>query len=185
MLVKYSQHEYQMILETKNLKLISCDRDILECAIAGNDVLAKKINVFVEDGWTEFGTAALQYSLEKLSASEEEKNWWTYFPVHKEDNMLIGSGGYKGKPTNEGMVEIGYEIATAYRNRGLATEMAHQLIEHAFHNERVKMIIAHTLGLDNPSTRVLQKCGFKKVEELNDAQEGIIWKWELKKPVSQ
>jgi len=28
----------------------------------------------------------------------------------------------------------------------------------------------------------LQKCGFKKVEEITDPDDGLIWKWELKRP---
>lgn len=170
-----------MTIETKNLKLIPCDMQILQSAIQGNEILAKKMNVIVQDNWTEFGVGALQYSLDKLSESEEEKNWWTYFPIHKQDNKLIGSGGYKGKPTADGTVELGYEIAPDYRNLGFATEMTKGLIENAFKDERVKLILAHTLGQDNPSTKVLLKCGFKKVEEINDPDDGLIWKWELKR----
>jgi len=170
-----------MTIETKSLKLIPCDTEILKSAIQGNEILATKINVTVQENWTEFGVGALKYSLDRLTESEEEKNWWTYFPIHKQDNKLIGSGGYKGKPTTEGTVEVGYEIASGYRNRGLATEMTKGLIENAFRDDRVKSIIAHTLGQENASTKVLQKCGFEKVEEINDPEDGLIWKWELKR----
>ncbi len=170
-----------MILETRNLKLIACDPEILKSAIDGNETLAKKMNIAVHDNWTEFGVGALHYSLDKLLESDDEKSWWTYFPIHKQDNKLIGSGGYKGKPTTDGTVEIGYEIAPDYRNRGLATEMTEGLIEHARRDARVKSIIAHTLGEVNPSTKVLQKCGFVKVEEINDPEDGLIWKWVLKR----
>lgn len=169
------------MIETIHLKLIPCDTEILKAAIEGNEILAQKIKAKVQNNWTEFGEGALQYSLNQLTKSEKEKNWWTYLPVFKQDNKLIGSGGYKGKPTKEGTVEIGYEIIPAYRNRGLATEMTKGLIAHAFRDEKVKAIIAHTLGQENPSTKVLQKCGFKMVEALNDPEEGVIWKWQLKK----
>jgi RimJ/RimL family protein N-acetyltransferase len=171
----------KMTIETKNLRLIPCDTEMLKSAIQGNEILAKKINVTVVDNWTEFGIGALKYALDKLTESQEEKNWWTYFPIYKQDNKLIGSGGYKGKPTTDGTVELGYEIATEYRNRGLATEMTKGLIENAFRDDRVTSIIAHTLGQDNPSTKVLQKCGFEKVEEINDPDDGLIWKWEVKR----
>lgn len=70
----------------------------------------------------------MQYSLDRLSESVDEKDWWTYFPIYKQYNKLIGSGGYKGKPTNAGTVELGYGIAPDYRNRELATEMTKGLI---------------------------------------------------------
>ncbi|TDH26940.1 N-acetyltransferase [Segetibacter sp. 3557_3] len=170
-----------MMIETSNLLLISCDPEILRSAIEGNSALARKLDVTVQDDWTGFGVAALQYSLDKVTDSEEERNWWTYFPVHKQDNTLIGSGGYKGRPTTDGTVELGYEIAPNYRNRGLATEMTAGLIEHAFKDDRVKAIIAHTLAQDNASTKVLHKCGFQKVGEINDPDDGLIWRWERKR----
>ena len=169
------------MIETKNLRLLPCNPEILYAAIAGNDTLSQALNIRVQHNWTEFGAVALQYALDKLSQYPDEQGWWTYFPIHKQDNKLIGSGGYKGKPASDGSVEIGYEISPDYRNRGLATEMTKGLIMHAFKDDKVKSIIAHTLGEENPSTKVLQKCGFVKVAELNDPEEGTIWKWELKK----
>ncbi|WP_224997118.1 GNAT family N-acetyltransferase [Cesiribacter sp. SM1] len=171
----------EMTVETRNLRIIPCTPEILEAAIAGNKSLAKKLGVTVPEIWTEFGIGALQYAFDKLSEDEDERGWWTYFPIHKQDNKLIGSGGYKGKPTAGGTVEIGYEIATDYRNRGLAKELAVALIENAFKDKRVKSIIAHTLAEENPSTRVLTKSNFEKVEVINDPDDGLIWKWELKK----
>jgi len=170
-----------MVIDTKNLRLISCDIEILKAAIEGNEILARRINATIQDNWTEFGVDALKYSLDKLKKSEKENDWWTYFAIHIEENKLIGSGGYKGKPTAEGKVELGYEIAPEYRNRGLATEMAEGLIDNALRDKSVKTIIAHTLGLENPSTKVLKKCGFQKVEEINDPDDGLIWKWEITK----
>lgn len=167
------------MIETPNLILIPCGAELLTAAIQGNEILAQRINAAVQDNWTEFGIEALQYALDKQTESADERNWWTYFPIHKLDNKLIGSGGYKGQPATDGSVEIGYEITPEYRKRGLATEMAKGLIENALKDIRVKFIIAHTLGEENPSTSVLQKCGFEIVEEINDPEDGIIWKWKL------
>lgn len=171
-----------MTIETQNLRLLPCDPEILKTAIEGNEQLEQLLQVTVADNWTEFGVVALQYSLDKLSAGNEESGWWTYFPIHKQDNKLIGSGGYKGKPTPEGMVELGYEISPEYRNKGFATEMTQGLMSNALLDANVKLIQAHTLGEENASTKVLTKCGFKKVEEINDPDDGIIWRWEWKRP---
>lgn len=170
-----------MKIETGNLILVPCDTDILTEAIAGNDKLAEKLGVAIHENWTEFGIEPLQYSHDRLEESKEESGWWTYIPIHKKDNKIIGSGGYKGKPTSDGTVELGYEIAPDYRNQGLATEMTRGLISHALRLNTVKTIIAHTLAHENPSTKVLKKCGFVKVEEINDPDDGLIWKWELKR----
>jgi [ribosomal protein S5]-alanine N-acetyltransferase len=180
----YHSKETGMInkIETANLEMIPCTKEILEAAIEADNQLAGYLKVIVPDSWTEFGTGPLKYCLEKLR-SENEQGWWTYFPIHKKDNTLVGSGGYKGKPV-EGMVEIGYEIALAYRNKGLATEFAKALIDHAFSFPDIHTVTAHTLAEVNPSTKVLSKCGFIKVDEINDPDDGLIWKWELKKTPS-
>ncbi len=95
--------------------------------------------------------------------------------------MLIGSGGYKGKADDAGVVEIGYGIAPAYRNRGLATEAAQGLVDYAFSQPHIKYVDAHTLAEVNPSTKVLEKIGLKNIESLTDPDEGEIWHWRLER----
>ena len=171
-----------MAIETARLTLLPCNTTLLQTAIHSNDALAQHLGLSVPDDWTEFGSIALQYVLDRLQRYPDEEAWWTYFPIHKTDQRLIGSGGYKGVPSPHGAVEIGYEIAPDYRGQGLATEMAQGLIDHAFRDKRVLIILAHTLGEPNPSTAVLSKCGFTHVETLHDPEEGTIWKWELRRP---
>ena len=40
-------------------------------------------------------------------------------------------------------------------------------------------VIAHTLAETSPSTSVLERCGFSKVDELVDPDDGPIWRWEI------
>src|SRR5436189_6247905 len=109
-------------IETERLSLICCDTKILKALAEEDPAIAELLQVQVTVKWTEFGAPAFKYSLEKISGDAEEKTWWTYLPVCKNENMLIGSCGYKGKPDKNGMIEIGYEVAETYRRRGFATE---------------------------------------------------------------
>jgi hypothetical protein len=43
----------------------------------------------------------------------------------------------------------------------------------------VSVVCAHTLAKENASTKVLTRCGFRKTAELDDPDEGPIWRWEL------
>lgn len=167
-------------IETEHLLLIACNPDMLEQALAGNEALADYLQVTIPTQWTEFGAPALSYALEKLKQSDAGKNWWTYFPIYKQDNTLIGTCGYKGPPDEQGEVEIGYEIAEPYRNKGLATELAKGLIDNAFRLRAVTSFLAHTPGEPNASARVLTKCGFQKTGVIEDEEEGAIWQWTLK-----
>lgn len=168
-----------MKIETENLILIPGNKKILTSAIKGAAFLSENLNASVIEPWTEFGLAPIEYSLKKVSQNKTEVGWWTYFPIHKEDKKLIGSCGYKGSPTSEGTVEIGYEVISEYRKKGLGTEIAIGLVSNAFKFANVKMIIAHTLPLENASTKILIRLGFYKVSEINDPEDGLIWRWEL------
>ncbi|MBK6824930.1 MAG: GNAT family N-acetyltransferase [Saprospiraceae bacterium] len=170
-----------MKIETKNLILISGNKKILASAIRGAAFLSNNLNASVSEPWTEFGLAPIEYSLTKISQNEYENGWWTYFPIHKDDKRLIGSCGYKGIPTSVGNVEIGYEVISEYRQKGLGTEIAKGLVSNAFKFDNVKMIIAHTLPSENASTNILKRLGFDKVSEIFDPEDGLIWRWELKR----
>ena len=94
--------------------------------------------------------------------------------------MLVGSCGFKGRAVN-GVVEMGYEVAVDYRGRGLATEMATALMGFALAQDEVTNVLAHTLAIENESCKVLKKIGMQKIDELEDPDDGPVWKWEMRK----
>jgi ribosomal-protein-alanine N-acetyltransferase len=75
-------------------------------------------------------------------------------------------------------VEIAYGLAPAYQGRGYATEAAQELVARTFASGLVRRVIAHTLPEQNASTRVLSRCGFARVGELIDPEDGLVWRWE-------
>ncbi|OWY22936.1 N-acetyltransferase [Sphingobacteriales bacterium UPWRP_1] len=166
-------------IETERLVLYPCTQQMAEAAIQGNKALAKLLQVNVPQVWTEFGAPAFTFTLEKMRLFPDEFGWLTYLPVYKPDNMLVGSCGYTGKPDAGGMVEIGYEVAPHYRNRGIATEIASALIAHAFEFNEVLIVQAHTLAEKNASGKVLQNCGMILTDEIMHPQDGKLWLWKL------
>ena len=43
---------------------------------------------------------------------------------------------------------------------------------------KVRIVRAHTLTEANASTRVLTKCGFQRINEVIDPDDGLVWRWE-------
>jgi len=166
-------------IETQRLTLISATPTLLKAAIKGDEVLAEVLDVEVVKNWTVFGVPALNYTLIKINSDPKALGWWAYFPILKTENKLIGSGGFKGPPEENGIVEIGYEINEHFRNQGLATEFAKGLINHAFSIAQVQQVIAHTLAHNNASTKVLRNAGMQKIAELFDGEDGQVWKWSI------
>jgi [ribosomal protein S5]-alanine N-acetyltransferase len=98
--------------------------------------------------------------------------------VQRIDNAVVGSCGFKGPPTPDGVVEIAYGVAPEHQGKGYATEAAQALVSYAFSHSRVRVVRAHTLPQANASTRVLAKCGFQFVNEVVDPDDGLVWRWE-------
>jgi RimJ/RimL family protein N-acetyltransferase len=149
-----------------------------ECVVAGDDAgLADLLNVNIPDVWTEFGAPAFQWTLDNLASNPESAPWWSYLPVLKETDTLVGTCGYKGPPDEHGVVEIGYEVAPAYRNRGLAGNMVQLLVQQALDHPDVSAVWAHTLAEENASVRVLRRNGFVFAGEFDDPDDGKVWRW--------
>lgn len=168
-----------MFLETRRIKLVNGDQSLLKSILLGEDQLSEYLQVEIAATWSTFGLDVFQYSLDKITEHPASTQWWTYLMILKEAPILIGNCGYKGMPDVNGMVEIGYEIAEKYQNRGLATEAAQGLVKHAFQAPSVQKVQAHTLAGKNPSVRVLEKCNFKFIKEINDPEDGLIWQWAI------
>jgi len=137
--------------------------------------------VDIADSWMHF-PEAMAWMRDYLLENPGELGWWSFLTIHQADHRLIGTCGFKGVPSPEGVVEIGYEIAPAYQGRGLATEVARALVDHAFENPAVQTILAHTLAEENASVKVLRKVHFVFSEEITDPEDGIVWRWRLDKP---
>ncbi|MES2444664.1 MAG: GNAT family N-acetyltransferase [Pseudomonadota bacterium] len=114
--------------------------------------------------------------LAKVAGAGAEPPWCTY--VARRDGRAAGSGGFKGPPDERGAVEIGYLTFIPMRGAGVATAFAGGLIEIARDNG-ASQVIAHTLREENPSTRVLLANGFVRTADVEDPEDGPIWRWEL------
>lgn len=166
-------------IQTPNLTLAVCTLPHLEALIDGEHTFEAQFGLKVIEGYIEF-PGALEWMRKQLRAGADPA-WWSYLVIHTADRALIGLAGYKGQPDAEGRVEIGYGIAPAYRGRGYATETAQGLIDHAFAQAGVLKVWAHTLAEANASFHVLQKCGLEKIAELDDPDDGAIWRWQILK----
>lgn len=169
------------IIETANLQLVGCELKHVEAILRDKEELGRLLGVRLFDGWPEF-PEAMQYVHQHLKTDPAGAPAWGYrFFVHKKDHALIGEGGYKGKPGEDGLVEIGYAIVPEYRRRGLALEAARGLCDYAFSHPEVKTVIAHTLPNGTASINILKKLGMKLVGTVNDPEDGEVLQWRMER----
>lgn len=155
----------------------------LTTLLEDREAFGELIGCAVPDGWPEF-PESIDFTIDKLTRHPHEAGWWMHFFLADGGAVLVGSGGFTGPP-RDGVVEIGYQIAPEFRERGLATAAARAMIDKAVSSSgSLTTVIAHTLAHENPSTGVLRRIGFTRVAELEDPEDGTIWRWQLAVPAA-
>jgi RimJ/RimL family protein N-acetyltransferase len=168
-----------MHVETKNVTLVPHVPADLLALMESNAAYEKSSGMRIAHGVREFLLAGSPDFRAQLKAATEPDPWkFGFATIHKIDNVVIGTCGFAGPPDSDGVVEIAYSIAPDYEGRGYATEAAGALVEFASQNSCVRTISAYTLREINASTRVLEKCGFRKTGELIDSENNPVWRWE-------
>jgi ribosomal-protein-alanine N-acetyltransferase len=170
-----------MSIDTARLRLIPCSPEHLLALIEGNERFEERFGLRAADGLRAFFVSddVSPAWLAALRASSAADPWTHGFAVvHREIRSVIGIVGFKGPPGEAGVVEIAYGIVPAFQGRGYATEAAAAGVAFAFADARVRLVRAHTLPTRNASTRVLAKCGFAHVGQVEDPEDGLVWRWE-------
>lgn len=165
------------MIATERLELVPATVALAGAALDTSAALAAHLDVVVPDTWPpEFlDPPALEFTLDRLAEGARQAGWWLHFVVltrGARGRTLIGSAGYKGPPSPDGTVEVGYGIVRDHQRQGYASETVRALLEHAFAVPAVHRVIAETLPELTPSIGVLRKCGFRLVGD--GSEPGVI-----------
>ncbi|MGQ0501324.1 MAG: GNAT family N-acetyltransferase [Panacagrimonas sp.] len=91
------------------------------------------------------------------------------------DGDVVGACAFQAPP-REGRVEIAGEVFPEFAGRGLATEMARQLLQRARAADPEIEVIARTDAADGAAVRLLRKLGFVP-DGRCDGADGPRWEW--------
>lgn len=178
---KMNNESKMPIIETTHLHLIPCQLAHLEAVMRDKQELEQMLNITVPDNWPTF-PGSLQPIYQYLTENPSPPDWGFHLFVHAQDRVLIGEGGFKGKPNAEGVVEIGYAIIPEYRRRGLASEAARGLADYAFTHAEVRIVQAHTLPDGVASINVVKKLGMKFIGVvIDDPEDGEVFLWRVER----
>jgi ribosomal-protein-alanine N-acetyltransferase len=148
------------MIVTDRLELVPATTELTKAALDGQRALAAALGAHVPATWPpEFlDPPALKYTLARLGEGPDQAGWWLHFVVLARGDsgrLLIGSAGYKGPPSADGTVEIGYGIVRDQHRRGYGSEAVRGLLGRAF-----------------ADPGVLGKCGFQLIGE--GSEPGVI-----------
>ncbi len=103
-----------------------------------------------------------------------QRPWIGY--LAEQDGQLVGMCGFKSPPQN-GQIEIAYGTTHGNEGRGIATQMARQLVQMARETEEGITVVAQTLPENGASTAILRKLDFVLIGSVHHPEDGDVWEW--------
>jgi RimJ/RimL family protein N-acetyltransferase len=151
-----------MQLETKRLVLRSFreeDVDAMAQLFANPDFMRFSLGIFTERKKTvDF--------IEKVMGWDRANMPSQFAVVSRGEYAVIGYCGFHHHPEVPGDIEIGYRLHPDYWNRGLITEAARAVRDHAFADLKLPRVISLIHPENIPSRRVAEKNGMKAEKEI-------------------
>ncbi|MGE6555579.1 GNAT family N-acetyltransferase [Exiguobacterium artemiae] len=113
----------------------------------------------------------LEHHLSELAGNPALLHWGSWLVI-RQDGNIIGDIGFKGLPSANKEVEIGYGLLELYQNHGSATEAVDALVDWALSHLAVATVLAETSTTNHASIRILEKIGFQKI---NASDTALHW----------
>ena len=116
----------------------------------------------------------LEQTLTLLAGTPRPRPWGAY--LAEVENAAIGTCAFKAAPNDRGEVEIAYMTFPAFEGRGHANAMVAALTEIA--ESAGARPIARTLREENASNHALRRNAYLFGGEVEDPEDGLVWRWE-------
>jgi ribosomal-protein-alanine N-acetyltransferase len=164
------------VIETPRLLLHSLPPDLLAVLVAGDWQAARATDPPYDITGATFAgdEQVLRRRLGQLVADRTEQPWLYRVAVLRGSRQVVGRAGFHAPPDADGMVEIGWSTAAAFRRQGFALEMARGLLAWGAQEGA-----AHCLASVRPgnvaSLATVARLGFVRVGEQIDEIDGLEW----------
>lgn len=156
------------------IRVVALSREWAAALAEDDETFARRFGIAVEPGW--IGFPEVRATFREHPGGGDASAWGSHL-IFDGDGALVGLAGWKGAPV-DGAAELGYAVAPARQGRGIATAVVRELVDRAA-RRGVRTVVAHTMAEHSASTRVLDRCGFVRVADVVDPEEGAVWRWEL------
>lgn len=162
---------------TDRLIIIPITYSLMCSVLNGDTEELKNSGINMNGKWPRKDTYDILHFLKDIMQKHNEASGFDiWMVVKKEDMTVIGDAGFKGKPDENGMIEIGFGLIEEEQGKGYGLEVASSLMEWAGKQRNVKTIIADCLLNNYASIKVLEKCGMNEVRR---DSELIYWEKRL------
>ena len=168
------------IIHSPRLDLIALSPDFLSASIRGDLASASQlINLVIPPEWLE-ANWLMEMRLAKLHENPALEPWLLRAVGLRETKFMVGFIGFHTLPGADYLnpyapnsVEFGYTIFPDYRGKGYASEAAQALMDWATREHDVRRFVVSISPTNQPSLRIAQKFGFRKVGFFTDPEDGV------------
>lgn len=167
-------------LETKRLRLVPMTYNFI-LKVMENDLSAYDLlGAIKPDTWPESAEikGILHILRDNLKDKPQPDGFDAWLFINKENDTIIGDGGFKGSPDENGIIDMGYAIMECQRRKGFALEAVTALLEWGLSQNCVTAVTADCRDDNIPSVRILTRIGMHEVER----KDGMIF-FQVSKPV--
>jgi ribosomal-protein-alanine N-acetyltransferase len=163
-------------LSTLRLDLVPLTPALAAAERAGTEALATALEAPIPSDWPpQFYEPDDLDRMERLLQDERNSGWTLYYLIQRAPTRaVVGVAGFSGRPSAEGLVEIGYGVVPAFRRLGFASEAVTALLEFAFRDTRVRTVQAETFPHLVGSIGVLRRTGFQPASGTGRGREGAL-----------
>lgn len=106
--------------------------------------------------------------LDKYIGSYDKDDYYRWAIIEKKSNKCIGQIAYFLVDNKNHFAEIEYCIGTEFQCKGYATEATKAIIEYGFKKINLHKVQICTKTINQPSKRVIEKCGLTYEGTLRD-----------------
>jgi [ribosomal protein S5]-alanine N-acetyltransferase len=169
------------MLESERLIILPLIYEQVELYLSGNAAFEKSLNLR-DTGRivsAEVKEMVTRFTLTKMKAAPGDNYlFYTFWiVVEKASNIIVAELGFKGEPSKNGEIEIGYGSMHNYRRKGFMTEAVSAIVRWAAERSDVRGVLAETDQENIASQRILEKNNFRIIKRKNNM---IWWKIALK-----
>ncbi|MFG2501718.1 GNAT family N-acetyltransferase [Streptomyces sp. NPDC048441] len=112
------------------------------------------------------GTRRAAEGVTKAYASGVHRPGWGLFAlVRREDEVAVGGMGFHGAPDEDGVAEVGYDLAVAARGQGYASEALAALSTWALDRPEVSSLLAVISPENAASQAVVSRAGYVRASD--------------------
>jgi len=152
-------------IRTSRLRLVAATAALARADADESERLAEALGARVPESWPPplLDDARGRFA-DLMEANPELAGWFLWYWIRVDPggaDELVGAGGFKGRPTPDGTVEVGYSLVESAWHQGYATEAVGALIDRAFEHPSIFRVVAETYPELTPSIRVLIRLGFR------------------------